>query len=115
MDVYSELVESLENCDAVCSDCAVSSLDEEDNKAMSDCIKLSLDCADVCHLALRLLARDSSYVVSAVKLCMNMCDECATEYERHEHDQSRLCYQACRQCETHCRNYLEQAAEPESI
>jgi len=115
MDVYSELVDSLEKCDAACNNCAISSLDEDDRKPMSDCIKLSLECADVCHLALRLLARDSTHAVSTVKLCMTICGECATECEKFEYDQCRLSARACRRSEKQCSIYLEHVAEPVSI
>lgn len=115
MDVYSKLVESLEKCDAACNNCAISSLEVDDSKPMSDCVKLSLDCADVCHFALRLLARDSIHAVTAVKLCMTMCDECATECEHYEYDACQLSAEACRRTEKHCSIYLEQAAETASI
>jgi len=115
MDVYSKLIESLKNCDAACNNCAISSLDEEDSKVMSGCIKLNLHCSDVCHLALRLVSRDSNHAVSALKLCINICADCATECEKYKYDQCQLSAEACRRCETHCSNYLEQLAEPESI
>lgn len=115
MEVYSELVESLEKCDAACSNCAISSLELDDRHSMSDCVKFCLDCADICHLALRLLARDSSHAVSAVKLCMTMCDECATECEKYEYDHCRLSAEACRRSEKQCRIYLVQVAETVSI
>lgn len=115
MDVYSELVESLENCDAVCNNCAVSSLNEKDSRALTNCIKLNLDCADVCHLALRQLARNSKYAVLIVEICMKICAECAEECKKYDNDQCRLSTGACRRCENHCRNYLVQVAESEFL
>jgi len=82
---------------------------------MSNCIKLNLHCAEVCHLAMRVVARDSDHAVSAVELCVNICAECATECEKYEYEQCLLSAEACRRTEAHCRNYLKQAAEPESI
>lgn len=114
MDVYSELIESLENCVAACNNCAVSCLNEENVHAMTECIKLDLDCADVCHMALKLLARDSNHAVSVVQLCLSICGECAVECEKHDKDHCQLCAQACRRCEDHCRNYLERVAVPEA-
>lgn len=115
MDVYSELVESLENCVAACNNCASSCLDEDNVQAMRMCIKLDLDCADVCHMALKLLARDSNHAASVVVLCMGICAECAAECEKHEHEHCQLCANVCRRCENHCRSYLKKAAEPEPI
>lgn len=110
MDAYSELVEALEKCDAACNNCAISSLEEVDLKLITTCIKLNLHCAEVCHFALRLLARDSSHAASAVKLCMTMCNECATESEKFDYDQCQLSAEACRRSEKQCSMYLEQAA-----
>lgn len=114
MDVYSELVESLENCVAACNNCASSCLDEGDIQRLTACIKLDLDCADACHIALKLLARDSNHAISVVELCMDICAECAAECEKHEHDHCRLCAKSCRRCEDRCRRYLDQVAEPEA-
>jgi len=115
MEVYSELVESLKNCDAACKNCAISCVEEEDIEKMSNCIKLNLHCAEVCHLALSLVIRDSEYAESAVELCINICAESATECDEYEHDQCLISAEACRRTAAHCRNYLEQAAKPESI
>jgi len=115
MDVYSELVEALGKCDAACNNCATTSLEEADCEPMSGCIKLNLHCAEVCQLALGLLLQHSEDSVSALKLCMIMCDECATECEKYEYDQCRLSAEACRRYVKQCSLYLEQIAEPESI
>ena len=115
MDVYSDLVESLENCVAACNNSAASLLEEEDVAAMTDSIKLDLDCADVCQMALKLLARDSNHAAKVIELCEDICAECAEECEKHEYDHCVLCASVCRRCEDHCRNYLEQASQPESV
>lgn len=113
MDVYSQLVESLENCIAACNNCAASCLDEDNVQAMINCIKLDLDCADVCQIALKLLARDSRHANSVIELCKEICEECAAECENHEYDHCQQCANACRRCEDRCRNYLEQVSEPD--
>ena len=73
MGTYSELVESLEKCVEACSNCAASCLNEEDVQTMTTCIKLDLDCADACQLALNLLARNSNHAKSAVEFCKYIC------------------------------------------
>ncbi len=115
MEVYSELVESLEDCVAACNNCAASCLAEDSVQEMTDCIKLDLDCADICHMALKLLARDSGHAITVVELCKNICAECAVECEKHEHDHCQQCANACRRCENRCRNYLTKVSQPESV
>ena len=107
METYSELVESLENCVAVCNNCAASCLNEDNMQSMADCIRLDLDCADICQLTLKLLARDSKQMTSAVELCRDICAECAAECGKHEYDHCQLCADSCRRCEDLCKRYLE--------
>jgi hypothetical protein len=33
-----------------------------------------------------------------------VCDACAVECERHEHEHCNLCAQMCRECAEDCRN-----------
>lgn len=112
MEIYSELIESLENCVASCNNCAASCLGEDNVKALAGCIRLNLDCADTCHLALKLMARDSNHAASVVELCKDICSECAAECEKHEHDHCQLCANACLRCADHCTNYLDQVEQP---
>lgn len=115
MDVYSELVESLENCVAACNNCASSCLNEDNVRSMAECIKLNLDCADACHLTLKLLARDSNHAMAVVELCKDICAECAAECEKHEQDHCRQCAKACQRCEMNCNNYISQVTETVTI
>lgn len=112
MEIYSDLIESLENCVASCNNCAASCLREENVKALAICIKLNLDCADACHLAFKLLARDSNHAVSVVELCKNLCRECAEECEKHDHDHCQLCAKACTKCANQSKNYIDQVVQP---
>lgn len=107
MDVYSELVESLEDCVAACNNCAASCLNEDDVQMMTECIKLDLDCADTCNLTLKLLARDSHHKMSIVEICKEICNECAAECQKHNHEHCKQCATACERCAEKCGNYLE--------
>ena len=40
-------------------------------------------------------------------LCARMCEECAAECERHDHDACRLNAQICRECAADCRRAAE--------
>lgn len=115
MDIRSELIESLEKCVTACNHCAASCLDEENVKAMADCIKLDLDCADVCQMTLKLLVRDNTSAITIVQFCSDICAECASECEKHEHDHCQQCAEACRNCEEKCKTYLDRVAEPNTV
>ena len=38
-----------------------------------------------------------------LELCASVCDECAAECEKHDHEHCKLCAQMCRECAEDCR------------
>ena len=100
-----ELLEALSNCAAECHHCAVACLQEQDTKMLERCIRLDLDCAEICKLTASFVARDSEYANYLLKECGEICEACAQECEKHaahgmEH--CRTCAEACRQCAEAC-------------
>lgn len=83
---------------------------------MVQCIRLCLDCADICdatcNVALRQTGNDEQTVRELLELCARTCDSCAAECERHDHEHCRLCAQMCRECAEDCRNAAEAVTEP---
>ena len=101
----SQLLNALNNCVAACNHCATACLEEEDVKMLTRCIKLDLDCADICLLVAGYLARGSGHAEHLLKECVEICQACAEECERHaahgmEH--CRACAEACRKCAEEC-------------
>jgi hypothetical protein len=99
----------LRQCQA-CTACADACLAEQSVTDLRRCIRLNLDCADVCEATGRTLSRltaldraDSRKLVDA---CADVCRRCAEECDRHaamgmEH--CWVCAEACRRCEEACR------------
>lgn len=100
---HQDLVNKLANCVAACEHCADACLDEEGD--MVDCIRTDRDCADICSLALKLVARGSDKAADILDLCADMCEDCAEECSSHDHDHCQACAKACRECAKACRNY----------
>ena len=75
---------------------------------MRQCIRACLDCADVCEatgkLAVRRTGSNEAVLRETLELCARICDACAAECEKHEHEHCRLCAQMCRECAEDCRN-----------
>ena len=94
---YSESMEVLTNCAAACENCVAVSIN--DGKPLS-CCSLCMDCADVCTLVFRLEAHNSSFLRSARQLCIEICEACAAECEKHAdyHPHCKACMKACREC-----------------
>jgi hypothetical protein len=102
-------------CAQACVACADACLAEEGVAGLRRCIRLNLDCADVCTVTGRALSRQIETDVRAVRglleACAEACRACAEECEQHAetHEHCRVCAEACRACEKSCRDVLAAA------
>ena len=100
------------DCSAACTSCADACLGEPDVLELVRCIRLNLDCADICDAAGRVVTRqtetDLTIVRGAIEACLVTCRACADEWERHpaHHDHCRGCAEVCRRCEQACSDLL---------
>lgn len=108
----SALMHCIEECVACaqsCTACADACTGEADPKTLARCIRLNLDCADVCATTGRMLSRqqqpDTELIRQQVELCALACRICADECARHAsmHEHCRVCMEACRRCESACK------------
>lgn len=101
---HTQLIAALNNCAAECNHCATACLDEQDVQMLSTCIKLDLDCADICKVTAALLARGSEHGKHLLKECAEICNACAEECEKHahHHEHCKRCAEACRSCAEAC-------------
>lgn len=102
------LLDALNACIAACEQCATACLQEQEVKMMVRCISIDRDCADICAITARFVARGSEHAGHVMRECAEICGICATECEKHgahlEHCQH--CAEACRRCEQACRAAL---------
>ncbi len=95
-------------CAMTCTSCADACLAEEQVHELVRCIRLNLDCADVCDVTGRVLTRQTSseprLAQGMLDACVPACRACAEECERHapHHEHCRVCAEACRRCEQAC-------------
>lgn len=100
---HHELIEKIDICVAACNFCASSCLKEEDVKMMAKCISTDMDCAEICRTTGILLARNSEHGKHLLKECAEVCEACAAECGKHEHDHCKACAKACTECAEACR------------
>lgn len=87
-----------------CEHCAEACLHESDVSAMSECIRLDMDCAQICWMAASYMSGGSRFAHELCALCADVCEACADECRRHEkHEHCRRCAEACRRCVDECR------------
>jgi hypothetical protein len=100
---FQSCIDACNACAAACDHCAVSCLNEKDVKAMSRCIALDIDCAQICRLASGFMARNSELAGALCETCAEVCDACGDECERHDMQHCKDCAAACRRCADACR------------
>ena len=91
-------LDALNACVAACEHCATACLQEADVQMMARCIRLTRDCADVCALTARLVARGSDHTAHLLPACAESCRACAEECAQHAHRHCQECAEACRRC-----------------
>jgi uncharacterized membrane protein len=108
------LVQATAECAAVCTTCADACLAEDDPAAMRSCIRANLDCADLCAVTGRLIARpgkqDPQTLRAQLEACAVACRHCAEECQRHAEkmEHCRICAETCRACAEACER-MQQA------
>lgn len=112
----AEAIEALISCATTCTQCADACLAEPSVADMTGCIRLDLDCADICGAMARVVSRQTEYdadVTRAMLLaCIAVCSACAAECGQHgpHMEHCRICAEACQRCEQACRTLLQAAS-----
>jgi hypothetical protein len=112
-DLLAAAIDALSNCAQACIADVDADLSEQNLAEMVTCIRLCLDCANICTATLGVTSRQADYDANVTKpllqTCVAICHNCGDECERHaqHHEHCRVCEQACRRCEQACRELLD--------
>ena len=105
-------IEECYSCAQTCTACADACLAEEMVMQLRQCIRLNLDCADVCaaagSIASRRTGTNERGLVAALQACAIACGLCGDECEKHAgmHEHCRICAESCRRCERACEEAI---------
>ena len=105
-------IDALSDCFQACVADADADLKEQHGPNLVKCIRLCLDCADICSATVgitsRQTERDSNVTRLLLEACAAACKACGDECEQHAkyHAHCRVCLEACRRCEQACRQLL---------
>ena len=112
-DVLAAAIDALSACAQACIADVDADLSEQNLTEMVTCIRLCLDCTDVCTATIAVISRASTYDANVAKplldSCIAVCKTCGDECERHArmHEHCRVCAEACRRCERACQDLLD--------
>jgi uncharacterized protein DUF326 len=110
--VLAATIDALTDCAQACTADTDADLNEQNVTDMVKCIRLCLNCADVCTATIAVTSRQAEYDANVAKplleACAAICKSCGDECERHAqmHEHCRICEQACRRCQQACRELL---------
>jgi Domain of Unknown Function (DUF326) len=110
-DVLAAAIDALNDCAQACDADNAADLSEQNVAEMVTCIRLCLDCVDVCTATAAVIGRLTNYDAGVTRplleSCVAICRSCGDECERHAHmAHCRVCAEACRRCERACRELL---------
>jgi hypothetical protein len=111
--LLARCIEACSACSLACTHCADDCLSEAGVQQLVRCVRLNLDCADICAATGRVASRQTEYdanVTAAIlEACIAACRSCGDECARHaEHgmEHCAVCADECRRCEQACRDLL---------
>jgi len=110
--VLAAAIDALSDCAQACNADNAADLGEQDVTEMVRCIRLCLDCVDVCTATVGVISRQAEYDAALTRpllqACVAICQSCGDECERHaQMPHCRVCAEACRRCERACRELLD--------
>ncbi|GMA14693.1 four-helix bundle copper-binding protein [Deinococcus metallilatus] len=115
MQALTACIDACFECAQVCTSCADACLGEREHLMhLVHCIRLNLDCADVCGTTGRVLSRltqpDQNVLRTQLQACVAACRACGDECERHAREMNmehcRICAESCRRCQQACQQLL---------
>ncbi|TDH62096.1 four-helix bundle copper-binding protein [Dankookia rubra] len=115
-DALIRCLEECYSCAQTCISCADACLGEQMVQQLTQCIRLNLDCADVCaatgSIATRRTGSNEEIIRQMLKVCEMACRLCGEECERHAgmHEHCRVCAESCRRCERACAEAIRSMA-----
>lgn len=111
-EALAACIEECFECAKICASCSDACLSEQSVDNLRKCIRLNLDCADICETTGRVLARQTEYDANLTKPQLSACreaaricgEECSEHAEKHAHCQA--CAESCRRCVDSCDRLL---------
>jgi hypothetical protein len=111
--VLAATIEALADCAQACTTDADANLGEQNVAEMVKCIRLCLNCADLCAATAAVASRPAAAEIGVIEpllaACAAICKSCGDECARHAqmHPHCRVCEGACRRGEQACHELVD--------
>ena len=98
-----ELVRTIQDCEATCEHMTHHIKKLPDYNMRIRQAVLLRECADICGITAKFIARNAIFSKHVAALCANICDACGTECARFPDEMSQHCAEMCFHCAKECR------------
>lgn len=100
-----KLVKTIQNCEIVCENMTSYVKRQCDYQARIRQAELLRDCAAICTLTAKFIARESCFDKCITGVCADICQTCGEECAKFEDKKSQHCSQVCLNCAKECRGF----------
>ncbi|MTV50579.1 four-helix bundle copper-binding protein [Heliobacillus mobilis] len=102
---HSRLLDTIQNCEATCEHMVTHVACLHDVRQRSRQLLLLRDCADICGLTAKFVARRSPFAQQLAHVCACICEACGKECCRFPDRESQECAQICFHCARECEAF----------
>ncbi|GEM_PF-579273 len=105
VDQYAGVLRTVQECEAVCENTFTAVLGRQDGYSRATQLQLLRDCADICTLTAKYIARCSTFARRLAALCAQVCEICGNHCLRMPDRESQFCGRVCLNCARECRAF----------
>ena len=102
---HERLVKIIQDCEAICEHMTTLLKRKPDVHIRMRQLQLLRDCADICSLTAKYVARSSTFSKITVSLCARICEACGNECAKFPDMESQHCAHVCMNCARECQAY----------
>ncbi|AGL01148.1 four-helix bundle copper-binding protein [Desulfoscipio gibsoniae] len=104
IDTHERVLSMVQYCEAVCENTFTAVLGMCDQSRATQ-LQLLRDCADICTLTAKYIARCSMYARPLAAQCAQICETCGHHCLKMPDSQSQFCGRVCLDCARECRAF----------
>lgn len=102
------LLNYIYECQTKCKSCFNRCLEEQSLDVMRKCLKLTVECANVCELTASSIMFEGDFSPEMLEICISSCEACRIECSTHNNIYCAECAAMCGECSEACRKYIRE-------
>ncbi|WP_218059069.1 four-helix bundle copper-binding protein [Orenia metallireducens] len=101
----TRLLTTIQDCEMICEDMTSYVMRRPNFQTRIRQLELLRDCADICALTAKYIARDSYFARDIAELCADICMACSRECAKFPDQPSQHCSRVCYNCAQECERF----------